>query len=983
VKPYVTQALASVSGPNPPVSGSTSILRVQVVVVNPTVYPITFSASNLVTANVPGGQVLYNGNASVSFGTIIGQPAIGGSGNITWNPTTVAANSAVTLQYEIRVTPDSTSRVVVTGTPAANGTTATYVDETGNTTQGLATYTFGPLCELAVSGITVPTLATLKSFDAYLNKGRVVVEWSTSSELNTVGFYLFRKDGDTGQSVPVTVRMLPSAIDNSKAGIYRLIDAGATAGKTYTYMLTEVEARGKTRQYGPFIVTPRTNTTAKLMSSQFQRESIQTATVKGQTRLQKLAARKAVSGSRARIELREDGIYSLNATTIAGLLGISLPEAVARIKTHDFILSNQGQTVAYMSDVQNSRIIFYGQGIKSNYTDENIYWLTRGSGVIMQNSSDSAAAPSAEPVFFANTIHYEKNNINAPFFATDPAENYWYWDYVVGGDQDLGTKTFNLNVTGLSANSVGSIAVNLKGAYASDQRAIIALNGQALGEGTWQGNDKRTIILPVSEGMLKEGFNQLDVKGAQDSLFFVDSFDLVYNRLFIAQDDSLKFSSDQNSVVTVSGFSGSDIKVFDISDPLKPRVVQPTINGNKAAFRPGASNGQYIAISGSAIKGVAGATGKAPAGLLKNSRNSADYLIITSDELKDAASSLAAYRAAQGYRTMIATVEDIMDEFNYGIYSPEAIKNFIAFAKRQWSIGPKYIVLAGGGTYDYKDYLDMGGQQVPPMMVATPDGLVPSDNYFADINGDHIPEIAIGRLPASSSDELRGIIGKIIAYEKSATGEWAKKVLLVADIPDEGGDFNNDIDEIAKLDSAKYMVTKLYHTVYPDTAAMNARLVSGINEGVGFVSYFGHGTVDSLSQDSFFMKTDVVSLSNSSKLPVATAMTCVVGDFAEPGINSLGEMLVQKIDGGAVALWAATGLSDDKQALKLDSAFFSAVAEGSTHVLGDLVLSAIKNAGISNKDLHMLDMYIILGDPALKVKSISIPVIKKSKGIGG
>jgi|GEM_PF-3078660 len=158
VKPYVEQDLIYDSGPNPPVVGQTTEVVVTVRVVNPTAQAITFSASHLVTANVPGGGAVYGGNAHVSQGTLVSQPAVGGTGNITWNPGTVAAGesfvaSTAVLVYHVKVTPTSAGqRIPVTGTPASgNGTRAQYVDETGNTTQARATFLFGPLCELAVT----------------------------------------------------------------------------------------------------------------------------------------------------------------------------------------------------------------------------------------------------------------------------------------------------------------------------------------------------------------------------------------------------------------------------------------------------------------------------------------------------------------------------------------------------------------------------------------------------------------------------------------------------------------------------------------------------------------------------------------------------------------------------------------------------------------------------------------------------------------
>jgi hypothetical protein len=173
VKPYLTQKVVYVSGPNPPDHTpnphTPTYLRVVINFVNPTARAVTFSAANLVTANVPATttRVVYRGPtyAAVSQGSIVTQPAAGGQGNVTWNPGTVAAGAQVALYYEISVTPTANGQrnvltgIPTAGTPAINGTTAKYVDETGNTTQTRATYTFGPLCELAATegGTPIPT----------------------------------------------------------------------------------------------------------------------------------------------------------------------------------------------------------------------------------------------------------------------------------------------------------------------------------------------------------------------------------------------------------------------------------------------------------------------------------------------------------------------------------------------------------------------------------------------------------------------------------------------------------------------------------------------------------------------------------------------------------------------------------------------------------------------------------------------------------
>ena len=158
VEPYVTQQLVGPAGTVPSV-GQTLPVIVWLTVVNPTSQAITFSSSNLVTANVPGFGAVYADHIAVSQGTAVSQPAVGGTGNVTWNPGTVAAGAEAILTYYVNVTPTSAGqRIPVTGTPASgNGTRAQYVDETGNTTQSRATYLFGPLCELAVTqGLLLP-----------------------------------------------------------------------------------------------------------------------------------------------------------------------------------------------------------------------------------------------------------------------------------------------------------------------------------------------------------------------------------------------------------------------------------------------------------------------------------------------------------------------------------------------------------------------------------------------------------------------------------------------------------------------------------------------------------------------------------------------------------------------------------------------------------------------------------------------------------
>ncbi|MGH9818653.1 MAG: hypothetical protein ACRD43_00685, partial [Pyrinomonadaceae bacterium] len=161
VKPYLEQDFVHFAGPNPAAVGQQVRERVVVRLINPTAFPVTYSSpSHIVTANVGGTGVVYGGNAQAGQGTVLSQPAVNGTGNITWNPGTVAAGATTVLIYDVLATPTSAGqRMPLTGTPVSgNGTRAIFVDETGNAVQARATYTLGPACELAVTqGTLIPT----------------------------------------------------------------------------------------------------------------------------------------------------------------------------------------------------------------------------------------------------------------------------------------------------------------------------------------------------------------------------------------------------------------------------------------------------------------------------------------------------------------------------------------------------------------------------------------------------------------------------------------------------------------------------------------------------------------------------------------------------------------------------------------------------------------------------------------------------------
>jgi hypothetical protein len=352
-----------------------------------------------------------------------------------------------------------------------------------------------------------------------------------------------------------------------------------------------------------------------------------------------------------------------------------------------------------------------------------------------------------------------------------------------------------------------------------------------------------------------------------------------------------------------------------------------------------------------------------------HTKHSHDYLVITPGELFDEAQRLADYRQSRGHATLVVLLQDIYDEFNYGIASPEAVRDFLEYAWHNWHTPPRYVVRVGEGTYDYKDVKGTGETLMPPILVATPYGLFASENRLADVDGsdDGVPEMMVGLLPADSSETLSAMVDKIMAYEAS-TGDWKTQVLMVADNPDGGGNFPVDSDAVAALISESYTAESIYLGDLGLAAAKDA-LSTGIEDGAFLINYIGHAGLDRLTDEGLWTLSDVSGMTNQDRLPILVGMTCVAGRFEMPGYDAIGEAMVVKVNGGAVAAWAPTGLSLNHLARVLDEEFFTAVFTDNETVLGDAILSAMT----AYKDRYpvgnqfMLDIYTLIGDPALEL----------------
>jgi aminopeptidase N len=103
-----------------------------------------------------------------------------------------------------------------------------------------------------------PTLIELSSFTATRGFGKVILEWTTESELDNAGFNILRADKKKGEYIQINESLIP-AEGSATAGVsYEYIDSSVQNGKKYFYKLEDIDLNGgDSTIHGPVKVSPR------------------------------------------------------------------------------------------------------------------------------------------------------------------------------------------------------------------------------------------------------------------------------------------------------------------------------------------------------------------------------------------------------------------------------------------------------------------------------------------------------------------------------------------------------------------------------------------------------------------------------------------------------------------------------------------------------------------------------------------------------
>ncbi len=305
-----------------------------------------------------------------------------------------------------------------------------------------------------------------------------------------------------------------------------------------------------------------------------------------------------------------------------------------------------------------------------------------------------------------------------------------------------------------------------------------------------------------------------------------------------------------------------------------------------------------------------------------------DVAVVCPEPLRAALGPWREYRAAQGHRVAVVssagTVEDIRTrlrelaaggKLRYVVLVGDADSTASARAA-DFSAQPVEAHAAAnqpveadaaanhaadtGATADHTAVLEtrVPAAYVPARVVARwgSGPVIATDNAYADLDGDGKPELAVGRLAVDEPGELKAVVDKILAYERSTdTGPWRRQINVVAGV----GGFGVLADRVLES-AARYFLTQhvpadyrvsmtyaSWHSPYcPDPRRFGRTTLERLNEGAWFWVYIGHGGPTELDRvrvpggwQRILAPGDLDRLDCRHGRPIAVLLACETGAF--------------------------------------------------------------------------------------------------------
>ncbi len=649
-------------------------------------------------------------------------------------------------------------------------------------------------------------------------------------------------------------------------------------------------------------------------------------------------------------------------------------------------------------------IYFYGQGPsgfdqnadqvrwhQNLYFTKSMYWLlipedSSVRGKRIETAKTVQDGPLSVDYGFAH-LHFESDLNN-------PHKSGLAWGNTVikqggsfGQEVDLVQPVPSISATG-AFGMIGKESIKTR--YGDTKHAVqLSLNSQELSFITWSNIDLKSTDFSIAAGTLPQGSQTFQISNVSDNPNSEPLFDfltLSYARKLIYSNPFEFFAPVTANDMTFT-ILGSNLQVWNITNLRLPQNVPNQSQNDLTLIRvslPPDTLQRYFVFKPDDVPSIENISliGIKTFHNLRDQLSGADHVLIGPGEFRSPAQNLVNHRG----KSFFASLEDIYDEFSGGNQDPVAIRHFLQWTQENWATNPYTALLLGDADYDYRNITGQSNIIVPTIEVGTFYSHA-TDDRLASFNG-IIPEMALGRYPARSTQEVTNFVEKIITFETGMPpGLWKQRITLIADDPARpekeahelfiGKSHTLNSERLTKSIPDFMEIKKLYMVDYPEVSdgsifgvikpEATQALFDQIAAGTALINFIGHGNPTQWAQEKLLIinenRNDIQSMHAEMKLPIWIAGTCNWGQFDQIGSESFAEELIRtSMDAASAIITTTRGITISSNIYYLEKIFKAFFPNGGiTDTNLGMALQSVKTGGSDGELFHLF------GDPAMKL----------------
>jgi len=654
------------------------------------------------------------------------------------------------------------------------------------------------------------------------------------------------------------------------------------------------------------------------------------------------------------------------------------PHGFLSSQQQEWILSLRGQAIPFWIIGENTpQLVFYSPATRSQYWRENVFLFQPKAAFAL--SPDPALAgliwtatiPNGLRDHLGNgigivTLTLEENRIYQALSVGD----HWFWLKLQNNQEQK--ITLKIDDQPLGEVILRVVLYSATEAPAQPDHVLkITVNNSFSKELFWDGKGLQQIELSIPAQSIRAGENYLsffvpNLEGVFAQLSFLDRIEVFYPQKLPPQANQVSFFATGNLQEVFQGDDRRQGWIWQIDNALAPQQINAGADLSTNEIK------RFLWVKENGFRKASRIQALQTSAAEDSQSAEIAYLAIGPAELLRPLQPLLELRQTEGLAVKTIEVDEIYDQY-YGFAEPQAIREYLAKSARLYP-ALRYVLLVGDTTYDPAQNITSAElNRLPTFFIDTifggqtsteiPFSVIDQDNLdFLDTMATFQPSLAVGRLPASSPQQVRQWVEKVLAYEKGEKKPKTKAILAIAD-PQEAH-FGRDAAAFLELWTDQTSVESFF------PSAGEADLEQKIGELFGrdhrIIAYFGHGAIDLWGKDEIFTAQAARELGGQASYPIVLNFTCLTGYYIHPEVLSLTEALLWNPKGGAIAIIAPTSLTLADDQSFLWRALVESYRSQEDGRIGDVWLTALPKIALTNEGIRDVVLtYTLFGDPAL------------------